>query len=249
MRRQALLAFVAAAVLTAPACTKYRAGDDSWAPAADSIGLRVSYKSWSSWGDGDCIGDEWGWRSASRRLAAGGEIPVGDSQFGVHLRVSRILSSDSAWVLFDPRELMRVGEGPIPIPHETPELDSALISSHPLRFGTPTVDAGMLYLVQTVPEWSEPQRKPVLTTTVVGKVEDATSGRLLAGARVALLGTAIGTRSDRNGRFALAEVPIGTGVFAACKGECYSKAQLEIRVPGDSLVFRLGRKPNCKYPD
>src|SRR6266545_1093480 len=48
------------------------------------------------------------------------------------------------------------------------------------------------------------------TGTVTGSVIDATTGKFLEGAEVAVEGTAVRTATEREGRFSLRDVPTGT---------------------------------------
>lgn len=235
---------MAATLMAAGSCSR-AVPEQQTTAAADSVTLRVLYKPWGNDETAECKGDEWGWDSVTFRVANGGETRE------VHLKVLRVLSADSVWVSYRVGEMSVIGSpiGPWPIPQPGhPELDSVLISHRAVTFGANTVDGGSYYRARTVWPWPEPVRRRVRTTTLFGKVIDATSGRLIPSARVVVLGTKIGALTDRTGRFALTDVPVGTARLDACGG-CYLKTHMEVIAPADSLVFRLGRKPGCTYPD
>ena len=229
-----------------------RTAHDQQAAASDSITLRVFHKGWGNDETADCNSDDWGWDSVTFRMAKEDTVAAGRGAFReVHLSLVRAFTTDSVLVAYRPRELSIISstEKPWPIRLDTiPTLDSVVISSHALTFGTNTVDGGWYYRVRTVAAWPEPRRKRVRTTTLVGKVLDATSGRLIPYARVVVLGTTIGDHTDRTGRFTLTEVPVGLARLDACAG-CYLKTHTEVSAPSESLVIRLSRRPGCSYPD
>lgn len=236
------------ALLVATSCQK-TAPVEGQLPASDSIAVRVLYKGWGGEETAECISEDWGWDSLTWRLAAGSLATVTGHARDVHFQLTRLLASDSAMLAYRPGEVFPVtGSGPWPLAREYPQLDSIVVSTRPTRFTTRTVDGGWYYSVRTVPSWPELVRKPDRTTTLFGKVVDATSGRSIYVARVVVLGTKVGVLTDRVGRFTLTGVPIGSVRLDACAG-CYLKTHIEVHAPSDSLVIPLRRKPGCTYPD
>ena len=233
-------------VIAAAGCGPAKLEPEHSPALADSVTLRVFFKAWGSGPPtGECNSDVWGWDTLTTRLAAGGKPSV-DGFAG--FEVARVLSSDSALLIYPPRAISRVeGDGPGPIPLQAAELDTLVITPRPIKFCTNTVDGGSYYRVQTVPVWPEPKAKSLPVTKLFGKVTDGTSGRLVSNARVLVLGTGIGAYTDIAGRFFLENVPAGRVRLEVCNF-CYLKTHLEVNAPTDSLVIPVARRPGCSFP-
>lgn len=227
---------VAAAVfvVTMAADSSRTAAKSSANPAGipDSITIRLAVKNFNSGRFTACQNQPlWGWDTLTWRARSGDDLPRDSTRrrflLSESFRLGKIVSRDSAWVLF--HGILFTGGG----------LDSVLAGPAGQERCLEMMDASMCLRIMTVPRWPEPPRKSVATALVIGRVIDDLTLEPVSMASVIVLNSRLITHTTEPGEFALEGVPVGKQTLEACREGYYSR-DVEITAPSDVTV-RLQR--------
>lgn len=240
-RPHTIVAFLAWIALTAGgSLAQSNPGRHGAAP--ESVTVTVMFKA-----TGDdlfhCNPPDWGWDSLTWRLRPGQIIPhrfiVDEPEF----RIGRAFAPDSAWFVF-----RHVLDAPDSVIHLFNAPDSFIVTSRwSSTYETIGIkDAGMSVRARLVASWPAPPPKARKTTSLRGRVIDDSTGCAVYMGRVVVDGTKLLAGTDTLGAFVVNGVPVGEIDVHGCALGYLSKHTV-VRVPRDTLVFRLRRLPGVRF--